>query len=165
MNEGSLIREIWQENRKLIALLGAVTLALLVLFSVLLIVKSVSGNNSEPEISQDTQEGSVAEATESDLELDLYYNDIYDTVNHVCRYKMDNCVIGKGKLLTDGTWYITTIKEPMGTPWSLPKDTYRVVVRRLAGVWRIEAGPSLVFSYGDYPNIPKEILKSANNLD
>ena len=165
MNEGSLIREIWRENRKLIAILGITTIILIVVFVVMMIVKNATENGEKPEIAKVTEMNSTQEAEESELDLDLYYNDISTVIYHVCRYKMDNCQIGRGKLLGDGSWYVTTIKEPQANQWSFPKDTYRVVLHRAAGVWKIVAGPGLVFSYDDYPNIPKEVLKSANDLE
>lgn len=164
MNEGNLIREIWRENRKLVAILSAVTVGLIVVFVTVIIIKNVTDTTNEIQNVEVETVSEVEEAPESDLDIELYIDELHDTIYHVCRYKMDDCVIGKGKLLEDGTWYVTTIKQLMANQWGFPEDTYRVVVRKLAGVWEIVAGPSLIFSYDDYPNIPKEILKSANEL-
>ena len=164
MNDGSLIREIWRENRRLIAILSAVTVGLIAVFIMVIIIKSTTDTTNEIQNVELKTASEVEEAPESDLDIELYIDELHDTIQHVCRYKMDNCEIGKGKLLGDGTWYVTTIKQPMENQWGFPEDTYRVVVRKLAGVWEIVAGPSLIFSYDDYPNIPKDIVKSANEL-
>lgn len=76
---------------------------------------------------------------------------------------LDSYDIKPGSLYKKGEWYGTTIIEH-AEPGGNYGDTYRVILRKIDGNWKIEASPSLVLTTHDNPTIPKEILTSVNNL-
>lgn len=71
--------------------------------------------------------------------------------------------IKPGSLYKKGEWYGTTIVEH-AAPGGNYGDTYRVILRKVDGDWKIEASPSLVLTTHDNPTVPKDILTSVNNL-
>jgi hypothetical protein len=81
-----------------------------------------------------------------------------------------NSIIGQysisaGRLLVDGTWYVTNItpKEAIIVE-RIGSSTvyYKIILQKQGGIWKIVASPDLVFKYTDYPKIPKTVVNAAN---
>lgn len=76
-------------------------------------------------------------------------------------------IIGPGKLIKNGDWYVTTIIKDTSVSSDRIEfeDTYRVVARKSNGKWALATPkPELLLSTKKNPNIPKEVLDQANNL-
>lgn len=71
--------------------------------------------------------------------------------------------INEGILLKDGSWYTTFFYAENYT--GNTANYFRVIMNRLEDNWYITAGPSLIFTYNDYPEIPKSVLIAANTLN
>ena len=41
-------------------------------------------------------------------------------------------------------------------------DFYRVIMHKEGGTWKVAAEPSIVFSYSEYPDIPKHVINDVN---
>lgn len=68
--------------------------------------------------------------------------------------------IETGKLYEDGTWYGTLLVQKVE-----PKDvgdTYRVVLHKTNGTWKIAAAPRLVLTIPEHKDIPAAILRDLN---
>lgn len=76
-------------------------------------------------------------------------------------------LIGPGKLIKNGDWYVTTITRDTSVSSDRIEfeDTYRVVVQKSNGKWTlVTPKPELLLNTKKNPNIPKEILDQANSL-
>lgn len=82
--------------------------------------------------------------------------------------------IDSEKLLETGDWYGTRLKP---SDWSDPihaakytiqnigtEDMLRVILKKENGKWKLVAGPSIIFSIDDYPDIPQDVIRSTNKL-
>lgn len=70
--------------------------------------------------------------------------------------------IQPGTLYQKGEWYATLIQQnPL--PGGQQGDTYRVVLHKVDGKWQIAAGPEIVLSAQDYPDVPFAILTDINS--
>ncbi len=156
-----IFQDIAYGNRKIILVFAPIVLILLIAT----ITLSVIGSNliaSDKYVADTTT--TQTEAAESDLNLDDYKTELHQVIKDKFKEKLDGYTIADGKLLEDGSWYITTISIPLKSAWDSAKDTYRVILHNQDGQWQIVAEPKLIFAYTDYPDIPREIIFSANNL-
>jgi len=42
------------------------------------------------------------------------------------------------------------------------RDTYRIILHKTNDTWQVAASPEIVFSYANYPNIPKSVIDNVN---
>lgn len=75
---------------------------------------------------------------------------------------IDNYSLAKGQLFKKGDWYGTTLSEVTGP--SRLGDNYRIILKKINGIWTVAAKPQLVFSRYDYKDIPIEILSAVNTM-
>jgi len=66
-----------------------------------------------------------------------------------------------GKLYREGNWYSTTLLQNPPHPKS-NGDLYRIVVHKEDGQWKTATAPKIVLSSKDYPDVPDDIIRSAN---
>lgn len=70
--------------------------------------------------------------------------------------------IQPGTLYQKGQWYATTLQQnPL--PGGQQGDTYRVVLQKVDDQWQIAAGPEIVLSAQEFPDIPQFILSNVNS--
>lgn len=153
-------QDIIQENRKIIRN-GIVIIALLVVVLIGLLIANQIIDNKDKYVADTPAQ---TPATVSETSPSQYLEDLHAIIQQEYKDKMYGYQIAEGKLLEDGSWYITTIYEPQKSQWDLATDTYRIILHQDSNQWQIVAKPSLIFSYTDYPDIPREIIFSANEL-
>lgn len=68
--------------------------------------------------------------------------------------------IGEGAFYHFGDWYGATLYKSPDVNGAY--DFYGVILHKVEGQWQIAAPPSLLFTYGDYPTIPKDIVFAVN---
>lgn len=71
--------------------------------------------------------------------------------------------LDRGVLYQYGDWYSALIVQNSPGPGARG-DLYRVVLHKTNDTWNIAAGPAIVLSDQDYPDVPKSILSSTNAL-
>jgi len=70
--------------------------------------------------------------------------------------------IQPGTLYQKGQWYATTLQQnPL--PGGQDGDTYRVILQKVEDQWQIAAGPEIVLSAQEFPDIPQFILSNVNS--
>ena len=156
-------REVWEENRKIIF---GMTILVVLLIIAIIVVTNLNRQEEGVVDKGDYTAGYIEiqdEAEESELDVNSYLAELHGVIKNELGEKLDGYEIATGKLLGDGDWYVTTIRKPLKSQWSLATDVYRVILKNDGG-WKMMAGPNLVFAYMDYPEIPKEVIASANNL-
>ncbi|MBR2741159.1 hypothetical protein IKD98_00125 [Candidatus Saccharibacteria bacterium] len=154
-------QEIIRENRKVI-IIGILTT--IVLFIVMFVLIAINYDLDAKDKYVANPNASQPAASESDLDPSQYLKELHSVINQEYGERMSGYQIAEGKLLEDGTWYVTTIYQPAKTQWDLPTDTYRIILHQESNKWKIVAEPNLVFSYADFPDIPRGIIRSANEL-
>ena len=60
--------------------------------------------------------------------------------------------------------YTTVVLSYVGNSNKASNDLYRLILTNGGGKWKVVAGPALVLSYDDYPDLPKEAIKKANEV-
>lgn len=153
-------QDIIQENRKIIRN-GTLIIAILIITLIALIIANQIIDNKDKYVATTSTQTS---AKVSETSPSQYLEELHAIIQQEYKDKMDGCQIAEGKLLEDGSWYITTIYEPQKSQWDLATDTYRIILYKDSDQWQIVAKPNLIFSYLDYPDIPREIIFSANEL-
>ena len=76
--------------------------------------------------------------------------------------KIPNTTIGQIKLFGHGEWCGATIEYRETSNASI-YDKYRIILKKDSS-WSITAHPQLIFSYEDYPDIPKQLIRQVNSL-
>lgn len=161
MNSGYW-KEVWRENRRILLWLSVVAIVLVMLITVVMNVKKQGLSGSDDgNYGAGYLEPIGAEESEGDISLVL--DDLHSVIKERYGDKLDGYEIAEGKLLRDGGWYVTTISKPLKDRWSLANDVFKVILHH-DEQWEIVGEPSLYFEYAIYPDIPKEIIVSANNL-
>lgn len=88
---------------------------------------------------------------------------IQDTVTQSHAGVIGNYGFTAGKLLGKGEWYVGSLTEKTASA-SEQADKYRFIAYKDTTGWAIKAKPLLVISAADYPDIPKYVIDSANDL-
>jgi hypothetical protein len=70
----------------------------------------------------------------------------------------------ESKLYYKGEWYGAILTQNVSDPSEEP-DTYKVVLHKKDGVWRVINSPVLVLTKSDFKDVPLRILKAINRLD
>lgn len=122
-------------NKKLLTILG--TTALLVLLAVLFNPFGTSKSSLFQKIKLNTEKTALKEAFSSRF---LFLND----------YEFDNLV-----LLNN---------SHIGATLKYNSSTYRTLFVKEGDSWKVYGIPSLILNYSDYPDIPRDIIKSINNM-
>ncbi|MBQ2672912.1 hypothetical protein IJG01_03010 [Candidatus Saccharibacteria bacterium] len=166
MNFRDLIRSIWQNNKAAIIGLGILTIGLII--SNIIAVSIKNYEEAEPDdgeyVAGDTFYNEK-EAVESSEDINIYKEELHNIIKSHYGEMLNGYEIMIGKLLeSDGLWYVTTIKQPLKDRWSLATDTFRLILQQDNNSWKIVTEPSLYFEYSKYPNIPKDVIISANNM-
>lgn len=74
---------------------------------------------------------------------------------------INNFTIEPGKLYEKGDWYATLLPQnPL--PGGQQGDVYRVVLQKIDNQWQIVAGPAIILTSPQNPDIPDEILSDIN---
>jgi hypothetical protein len=112
-------------------------------------------NNGEVKIEQ-------ADST-SDISITVPANRslIHSIIRTKYRGIIDNYDINTGELLGDGSWYVTYMVKKGFDP-AIESANFFKTILHYDGVWQIMAEPDVVFRYDDFPDVPKEIIKLAN---
>lgn len=87
-------------------------------------------------------------------------------------YKINNeIMLGTGNWycaqLIPKDWYDPTVPAdyiPRPVNINNTMDILKVILKKEDGTWKPAAGPSIVFSIGDFPSIPQKIISTANHL-
>ena len=154
-------REIIIENRKTIIIIGFIIIVLIVILISLIYVKNDQDAADRPQI---IAQAEPTQATVSELDVDKYVKELHSVINNKYGDKLQGYETAVGELLEDGSWYITTIQKPLKDQWSPAQDKYKIILHLNEGKWQIVAEPNLVFAYSDFPDIPRGVIFSANNL-
>ncbi|MBQ3352778.1 hypothetical protein IJG89_00275 [Candidatus Saccharibacteria bacterium] len=165
MNLDAVLVDIWRNNRKMVFGLGILTFGLIIANAIVVGIKNyeVVEPDDGDYVVGDTFY-SEREPEKSEEDVSEYIDDLHDLIRMSYGEKMDGYEIATGKLLeSNGLWYVTTIKKPLKDQWSPATDTYKIILSNNGG-WKIVTEPSLVFSYADYPDIPQDVIVSANTL-
>ena len=75
--------------------------------------------------------------------------------------QVDNFAYREEFLLKKGEWFGGVLVQ-RNTEQVDVADEYKVIVRKVDGNWVVQTKPSLVLSYSDYPDIPKDIIDTLN---
>jgi hypothetical protein len=89
---------------------------------------------------------------------------IKNTIYRSQNLSADIANVAKGELVYDGNWYvgiITTNSEKSRSKY----DQYKIILHNDNGEWSVVADQAFVFSYGEYPDIPKEVIQFANKYE
>jgi hypothetical protein len=89
---------------------------------------------------------------------------IKDIIRNSQGLSADVANITKGELTYDGNWYvgiITTNTEKSRSRF----DQYKIILHRDGGEWSVVADQAFVFSYGEHPDIPREVVQFANKYE
>ena len=99
--------------------------------------------------------------------LDILLNEertsVVAEINNHLGEKLVGYSIARGELLDQGDWYGTAIFEKIEQSREEP-DTYRVLLQKIDGEWVFVAGPKILLTTRDYPEVPVSILSSTNAL-
>ncbi len=69
-----------------------------------------------------------------------------------------------GANLKPGVWYNPVVAVKNIGPFSGLDDMLRIILKKENGKWKIAAGPSIIFSIDDYPNIPSDVIRATNGF-
>lgn len=69
--------------------------------------------------------------------------------------------IPDGQFYHHGDWYSATI-YPVLVSEKSTIDTYAVIMHKVNDKWTVAAPPEILFTYKDYPNIPRDIVNKTN---
>lgn len=72
-----------------------------------------------------------------------------------------------GAQLIPGGWYDPTVPAdliPRPANNNNTQDMLKVIMKKGNGVWKVLAGPSIVISIADYPDIPQDVIRATNKL-
>lgn len=94
--------------------------------------------------------------------LDDELSALSSTIEQFFGENLDDLSVSRGELLERGDWYSTTIFERINDPRQQP-DYYVLLLSKSADSWEVVAGPDIVLTRYDYPDIPIDILTLANN--
>jgi hypothetical protein len=72
--------------------------------------------------------------------------------------------LSKGQLVSDGSWYVGIIAAK-STPERMKVDQYKIVLHNAGDGWYVAANQAMVFSYADFPDIPREVIQFANRYE
>lgn len=154
-------QEISQKNRRTIIIVASIIAILIITFIVLFCIKNALYDSNKPQIVEQVEQSPAAI---SDLDINQYVDKLHSVIRNKYGAALDGYKIATGELLEDGSWYITTIQKPLKDQWSPAQDVFRVILHEVSGTWQIVTEPSLIFTYADYPDIPRAVIYSANNL-
>lgn len=70
--------------------------------------------------------------------------------------------IAKGVFYHSGEWYSTSLHDNSSYASLHGYDTYGVILHKENNVWKVVAGPNLVFSYAGTSSIPADIVDATN---
>lgn len=87
--------------------------------------------------------------------------DIKEVINDRYPTVMSHFVMKDGALRHFGEWYTAILYEDNSSSRSAV-DIYGIIMHKSDGVWKIAATPSVVFSYSDHEDIPRDIIASIN---
>lgn len=97
------------------------------------------------------------------LHLDDELEDIKASLIDAYPNIINRYTIGRGELLRDGTWYITTLRDKGDTNNS-PKDIYRAILHKENGIWRVSGTPAIIPTKQTNPDAPADVRRSAFEL-
>lgn len=75
--------------------------------------------------------------------------------------KLDGYTVAEGELLRRGEWYTSIIYEDL-VDVRQERDTYKILLNKNDEAWQLVAGPEIVLTIYDYPELPVDILTQAN---
>lgn len=162
MENREIITLIWRGNRKLILILTSVSAILVIILIAILVIKAQINNKLDRPINNVSEQTSATVVDNANLQQHI--EELHNAIKQKYDARLDDFEIDPGQLLEDGTWYITTISKPQRDQLSSASDIFRIILHKDKDVWQIVAEPSLIFAYSDYPNIPRAVIYSANNL-
>lgn len=93
--------------------------------------------------------------------LEAERSDIAHTIENELGEKLDGYTVAEGELLSRGNWYTSVIYENIVDTRQEP-DAYRILLEKKDSKWQLVAGPKIVLTIYDYPELPLSILTSAN---
>jgi hypothetical protein len=78
--------------------------------------------------------------------------------NNISQFTID-----RGQLLRQGDWYITTLVYKNASNDN-PRDTYKVIVQKIDGVWTVIGSPQIIPTKYNFPDVPIDIIENAHKL-
>lgn len=78
--------------------------------------------------------------------------------NNISQFTID-----RGQLLRQGDWYITTLVYKKASNDN-PRDTYKVIVQKIDGVWTVVGSPQIIPTKYNFPDVPIDIIENAHKL-
>lgn len=73
---------------------------------------------------------------------------------------IDSYFIDQGKFHLLGDWYVTLLYPNSEEGGGV--DLYGIIMNKSNDKWTVVTGPAIVFSYKENPDVPKEIIDTAN---
>ncbi len=89
--------------------------------------------------------------------LDNEYYNIASTIARRYSFLNDAFQLEHIILVGDGDYAIALL--------SIDGSTYRALLQETTDGWKIHNYPAIVLTYADFPEVPKEIIKIANDLE
>lgn len=101
----------------------------------------------------------------SDQKLSLILDKEINNINKIINDKFPETasiyIVGRGELLDNGNWYLTTLQYNGSSRYS--SDTLKIILKKEGNSWVVmTTPPSIVFNKKDFKNIPDNILSYAN---
>ena len=87
--------------------------------------------------------------------------DIVRTIEGELGEKLTGYTVAEGELLGRANWFVSIIYENIVDTRQQP-DAYKVLLEKQDSDWRLVAGPEIVLTIHDYPELPLNILTRAN---
>ena len=82
---------------------------------------------------------------------------IVDTLNQRFKFMYNQYQIKKVILLDQGNYAVALL--------DVDSVIYRVAFAKEDGKWSVVGIPAIVLSYDDYPDVPRDVIREANNME
>jgi hypothetical protein len=73
--------------------------------------------------------------------------------------------IAKGELVIDESWFVGVLITDTTVPSRTKVDQYKVILHNDGDGWYVAADQAFVFRYDSFPDIPREVIKFANEYE
>lgn len=90
--------------------------------------------------------------------------EILQPIQQALGASVQNYTIAQGTLHQKGAWYSTFIRRELDDPRE-ETDIYRIVLKNSDSGWETVAGPDLILTEVDNPDVDFEVLSSVNNRE
>jgi hypothetical protein len=127
-----------------------------------------SGKNIDPSEIKFSVNGKDTSVTINPSFSSEYFNGLIKTeieaINNIIvkRYPqlISKYIVHEGELQQQGEWYVTALTHKASTN-NNPKDVYKIILRKMNGVWDVVNSPQIVPTLYNMPGVPTNIINAA----